>query len=213
MNDDVDTTEALTRIAEHATAGVKHHMRCREELIAAALQGFAATAWGAAHGDVDTVELVADAERAHGLLLHVSGADTPRRFLRDAVARVRALHTSRHPPPFGFVTLDELDHLVRDRGIQSVRAGALRDAVGGRRLDAATRALLEVELDRRDLGVLPAGIPPDARRWVRVYSHHHPAGLLVAALGLPGPDGDRLARAALAAHAHLEGDPDRPRRP
>lgn len=204
MTDD-DITTVFTQIAEHATAGVRHHMRCGQDLVAAALQGFAATAWGAAQGDVGVAGLVGEAERAHASLLRVAGADTPRRFLRDAVARLHAFRPPRDLPPLGFATLDDLEALAREHGTLSVRAGALRDAVAARRLDAAGRALVELELSNRDLGVLPAGVPPDSRRWVRVYSHRHPVGVMVAALALPGPDGDRLVRAALAAHAHLDG--------
>jgi hypothetical protein len=190
--------EVLTEIAEGATAGVTHHMRRGEGPLVAPLQVFAAAAWAGAHGALAPAEVREEAQRALEALRGVTGARAPRRFLTGVLRRLDRLVPVPFDAPADVATLDDLARLVDGRGVVSVRAARLRDAVGARRLDALTRLHIEMELDARGLGVFPGEVPPDGRAWVRVYAQDHPVGLLAVAAATPGPEGDRLMRMAAA---------------
>jgi len=189
----------LAQIAEAASAGVRHHLRRRDLLVASALQSFAALAWAAADGAADGAALRDEAERALDRLARVRGAQTPRMFLAGAIERLDATAPRRGPTPLPLDRLEDLPSRLAARGgFASVRAGSLRDAVGARRLDAATRLHLEALLDAHGIGLTPGELPADARAWVRLHLRDHPAGLVLAAAERVGPSADVALGLALA---------------
>ena len=78
-------------LAETATRAVRFHIAHGQPEAAAALQSFAAVAWGVAFGEEPAASGIAAAERALESLRRIAGVDGARRFLADATRALRAL--------------------------------------------------------------------------------------------------------------------------
>lgn len=192
-------------IAEAATAGVTHHLRRGETLIAAPLQTLAAAAWAATHDHASTDDVRAAAGDALDALRAVHGAAAVRGFVTGILERLDAI--AAHPVAGRrLASMDDLRELLADSGGHaSLRAGTLRAAYGAARLDTAVRIGIDLALEELGVGHIPEEIPNRARDWVRLYLRDHPVGMLIDGVRMIGPDDDRLMRLGARMIASGEG--------
>jgi hypothetical protein len=99
-------------------------------------------------------------------------------------------------------SLEQIRDAVEANGdVLSLVMWVVRDAYGAERLKVNVRTNIQDKLAGLGLGHIPAEIPDDQTRILRLYKLGSPVARLIGAVGTPGEDEDDVIRDAVSGDA------------